>query len=280
MTLAFTKMHGIGNDFVVLDRRRQTQPPSAAMIRAMAERHTGIGFDQLLTIEAARHTDSAFAYGIWNADGSAAGQCGNGVRCVAAWLHRAGALQSDALIQLDSPSGPVRVRVQADGHVAVDMGEPVFGPARIPFAAATEADRYTLDVDGTGVSVGVVSMGNPHALVEADALDEETVARLGPAITTHPRFAEGCNTGFARLRADGGIDLRVHERGSGWTRACGTGACAAAAVLRRRGRVEERTIVHLPGGALTIDWPGPGHALWMTGPAVFVFDGQWLGITS
>lgn len=280
MALAFSKMHGIGNDFVVLDRRECAEPPSPALIRAMADRHTGVGFDQLLTIERARSEGSAFAYDIWNADGSAAGQCGNGVRCVAAWLHRAGALRADTLVQLDSPSGSVRVSVLVDGQVSVDMGEPVFDPAHIPFDAESEADRYTLDVDGTGISIGAVSMGNPHALVEADALDDEAVARLGPAITAHPRFAEGCNAGFARLRRDGGIDLLVHERGSGWTRACGTGACAAAAVLRYRDRVEQRVSVHLPGGTLAIDWPGPGHTLWMTGPAAFVFDGQWLGITS
>jgi diaminopimelate epimerase len=279
MGLAFSKMHGIGNDFVVFDHRGRGGAPDRALVQAMADRHTGVGFDQLLTIEDG-DGECAFRYGIWNADGSAAGQCGNGVRCVAAWLHRAGALPTGEDVRLRSPSGTVSVRVEADGRVAVDMGEPVFAPARIPFHADQESPRYALQVDAETVEIGAVSMGNPHAVVDATGRNAGAIERLGPAITHHARFPEQCNVGFVALRDRGHAALRVHERGSGWTRACGTGACAAMAVLRRRGDVESRVDIDLPGGTLQIDWPGPGHPLWMTGPAAFVFDGTWLAAPS
>lgn len=268
-------MHGLGNDFAVIDARTTTRDLDRATIRRLADRHTGIGFDQLLTIEPARDGQSAAYYGIWNADGDPVGQCGNGVRCVAAWLHRDGALRRGGDVRLQSPSGAVTVRVIDPAQVAVDMGEPVFAPARIPFDATAEADTYALDVNGDTVRVGAVSMGNPHALTVVDDLDTACVQRLGPALTAHPRFAEGCNAGFAVLRGREAIDLRVHERGSGWTQACGTGACAAMAVLRRADRVDAHVAVTLPGGTLSIDWDGPGHALAMTGPAAFVFEGEW-----
>jgi len=275
MRLSFTKMHGTGNDFVVLDCRERPMPLDADSIRALSERHTGIGFDQLLSIElAAEHDKARFAYGIWNRDGKAVGQCGNGVRCVAAWLHRAGLLELDQPVRLQSPSGPVTVRLVDPLTVAVDMGEPAFEPRRIPFDAPHRADRYPLDVDGDPVIVGAVSMGNPHAVIEVDDLKAPALERLGPQITAHPRFPEGCNTGFVRIIDDRHLRLRVHERGSGWTRACGTGACAAMAVLRTPGRVAEQVEVQLPGGVLDISWKGPGKPLWMTGPAAFVFEGS------
>lgn len=275
MTLRFSKMHGIGNDFVLIDCRQAPLPIDSTQIRAIADRHTGVGFDQLLTVEPARDASCAFYYGIWNADASPSGQCGNGVRCVAAWLHRAGALAADADVRLQSPSGPVRVRVLAPDRVAVDMGEPQFEPSRIPFDAAAEADTHALDVGGTTLAIGALSMGNPHAVVEVDRLDDPRIERLGPLLSTHPRFAEGCNAGFVQWLGRDALRLRVHERGAGWTRACGTGACAAMAVLRRRGRVDASVRVELPGGELQIDWPGPGHTLWMTGPAAFAFEGEW-----
>jgi len=275
MNLRFSKMHGLGNDFAVLDARLTPPELDRDAIRRMADRHTGIGFDQLLTVERARDDASLASYGIWNADGDPVGQCGNGVRCVAAWLHRDGGLPLGEDARLQSPSGPVTVRVVDSATVAVDMGEPDFAPARIPFAADVEADSYALDVDGDEIAVGAVSMGNPHAVTVVENLDDARIERLGPAITAHPRFAEGCNAGFVVLRGTDAIDLRVHERGSGWTRACGTGACAAMAVLRRAGRVDARVAVTLPGGTLDIDWAGAGHALTMTGPAAFVFEGEW-----
>lgn len=276
MTLCFSKMHGIGNDFVVLDGRDSELSLDAARIRAMADRRTGIGFDQLLTVEPARDPSGAFYYGIWNADGSPSGQCGNGARCVAAWLHRAGALPLGETLRLESPSGPVAVRLDGPLDVSVDMGEPVFAPARVPFRADTEMDRYPLQMDGQALSIGAVSMGNPHAVIVVDDLAAPTLAALGPRVTAHPDFPEQANAGFVQPLARDHLRLRVHERGAGWTLACGTGACAAMAVLRRRGDVDAQVQVELPGGTLAIDWPGPGHTLWMRGPAAFVFEGEWL----
>ncbi|WP_424681629.1 diaminopimelate epimerase [Frateuria sp. YIM B11624] len=274
--MRFSKMHGIGNDFVVIDARRAPLALAPERIRAMADRHTGIGCDQLLSVEAPRDPSCAFYYGIWNADGSPSGQCGNGVRCVAAWLHRAGALALDVPVRIESPSGPVGVRVLDAQRVTVDMGEPAFEPARIPFLAEAPGTSYPLALAAGDVQIGVVSMGNPHAVMVVDDLADPALERLGPQVTGHPRFTEGANAGFVQILERGHLRLRVHERGAGWTQACGTGACAAMAVLRRRGQVDERVQVDLPGGRLQIDWRGPGHALWMTGPAAFAFEGDWL----
>jgi diaminopimelate epimerase len=274
LTIRFSKMHGIGNDFMLIDARSTPFAADEAQIAAFADRQTGVGFDQLLTIEAARDPSCAFYYGIWNADGSPSGQCGNGVRCVAAWLYRAGALGLDEEVRLESPSGPVSVRVVAADRVVVDMGEPDFRPPYIPFDAPAQADVYALDIDGTSLHIGAVSMGNPHAVVVVEDLDDPKLDLFGPAITAHARFPEAVNTGFALRTGPDSIRLRVHERGSGWTRACGTGACAAAAVLQQRGDLAAHAQVQLPGGTLTIDWNGPGHSLWMTGPAAFVYEGE------
>lgn len=275
MALAFSKMHGIGNDFVVVDARHAPFSLTRTQIRALADRHTGVGCDQLLSIEPPRDPGCAFYYGIWNADGSASGQCGNGVRCVAAWLHRAGALALDRDVRLQSPSGPVTVRLIDPQRVTVDMGEPAFEPARIPFQAAASAPRYALTVGGETLEIGAVSMGNPHAVVRVDDLAAPDVQRLGPLLSAHTRFAEGANAGFVQQLDRNHLRLRVHERGSGWTQACGTGACAAMAVLHRRGEVDDRVQVELPGGTLQVDWAGLGHRLWMTGPAAFAFEGEW-----
>lgn len=269
-------MHGIGNDFVVVDGRTAPLALDAATIRAMADRRTGIGFDQLLSIEPPRDPSCAFYYGIWNADGTPSGQCGNGARCVAAWLHRAGALAVDEPVRLESPSGPVAVRLEDGGEVTVDMGEPVFDPARVPFIAEAEAVAYAIEVDGHPLQIGAVSMGNPHAVVEVPSVDAPALSALGPALTAHTRFPQGTNAGFVERLARDHLRLRVHERGAGWTLACGTGACAAMAVLRRRGAVDERVRVALPGGTLEIRWAGTGQTLWMRGPVAFVFEGDWL----
>ncbi len=276
--LRFSKMHGLGNDFVVLDCRAAPFALDAAGVRTLANRRTGVGFDQLLSVEPARDPSCAFYYGIWNTDGSPAAQCGNGVRCVAAWLHRAGALAAGTPVRLESPSGPVTVRLLSAHEVTVDMGEPQFEPARIPFDADTEAPRYAIEANGMTLWIGAVSMGNPHAVVMTDELADGEVERLAPALTAHPRFAEGANAGFVRRLAPDHIALRVHERGVGWTQACGTGACAAMAVLRQRGAVDEQVRVDLPGGTLQIAWRGPGYKLWMTGPAAFAFEGEWPGV--
>lgn len=284
MQLPFSKMHGIGNDFVVLDCRRSPFALDTTQIRTLANRHTGAGFDQLLSVEPARDPSCAFYYGIWNGDGTPSGQCGNGVRCIAAWLHRAGDLAIGTTARIESPSGPVTVRLVDAGTVIVDMGEPVFDPPRIPFDAAVCAPHYLVDVGDVSLDVGAVSMGNPHVIIDVATLGESghpgdlhgpVVATLGPLLSVHPAFARGVNAGFVQRIDRSHLVLRVHERGAGWTLACGTGACAAMAVLRTRGEVDDSVEVRLPGGTLTIDWAGPGQSLWMTGPAAFVFDGSW-----
>lgn len=274
-SLQFSKMHGNGNDFVVLDCRAREFPLNVAQIRALADRHTGVGFDQLLSVEPARDPSCAFYYGIWNADGTPSGQCGNGVRCVAAWLHRAGELALDDSVRIESPSGPVTVRLLAAGEVTVDMGEPVFEPARIPFVATVAADAYEIALDDESIRIGAVSMGNPHAVVVTEDLSDPALERLGPLLSCHKRFPAQANAGFVQRVDRGQLRLRVHERGAGWTRACGTGACAAMAVLHQRGEVDDSAQVTLPGGTLRIDWAGSGHTLWMTGSASFVFEGEW-----
>jgi diaminopimelate epimerase len=273
----FTKMHGLGNDFVVLDARRVALQLEAGVIQAMSDRHKGIGFDQLLVIERPQDRTCVAAYSICNADGSRAEQCGNGARCIGAWLHRDGALAPGTEARLESPAGVVAMRLADAATVAVDMGEPVFEPARIPFDAPAFAGTCPLEVDGDRLEIAAVSMGNPHAVMEVDDVTDPRVDRLGPRITSHPRFPAGANAGFVQIVDPQTIRLRVHERGAGWTLACGSGACAAVAALHRRGRVGNRVFVELPGGTLEIAWLGPGHALWMTGPAAFVFDGEWLG---
>ncbi|WP_109124632.1 diaminopimelate epimerase [Dyella sp. C11] len=277
MKLPFCKMHGIGNDFVMVDCRARPFPLNEEQIRAIADRHMGVGFDQLISIEPPRDATCAFYYGIWNADGTPSGQCGNGVRCVAAWLHRAGELSVGDTVRLESPSGPVTVRLSGPGEVTVDMGVPALEPERVPFEAEALSDRYAIEVGGDVLEIGALSLGNPHAVVVVPDLQSPSLYRIGPMLTSHDRFPEGANTGFVQQVDRGQLRLRVHERGSGWTLACGTGACAAMAVLRLRDEVDEQVKVTLPGGTLTIEWAGPGHTLWMTGPATFVFEGEWLG---
>lgn len=274
MALAFTKMHGIGNDFVIIDCRRSPLALAPDAIRLLGDRHFGVGFDQLLSIEPSSDEECAYAYGIWNTDGSRAGQCGNGVRCVAAWLVRDGTL-GEGLVSLMSPSGPVRVEPFADGRVRVDMGEPRFAPADLPMNLPRERERYSIDVLGRSVEFGAVSMGNPHAVIEVEDIDAAPVNVLGPQLEHAGAFPLGCNVGFARILSGSEIELRVWERGVGETLACGSGACAAVAVLHQRGQVGAEVVVRLPGGVLEIQWQGRGHSLWMTGPATFAFEGVW-----
>ncbi len=274
MALPFSKMHGIGNDFVLLDCRESPMALDTAAIRRLGDRHFGVGFDQLLSIEPSRDADCAFAYGVWNSDGSRSGQCGNGVRCVAAWLAREGALD-EGLVRLMSPSGPVRVELLPDARIRVDMGEPRFAPSALPFDAPHERDRYAIEVVGHSVEIGAVSMGNPHAVIEVDDIADAPVDVLGPQVEHAGAFPRGCNVGFAQVLSRSAVALRVWERGVGETLACGSGACAAVAVLRRRDQVADGVDVRLPGGTLEIQWQGPGHSLWMTGPATFAFEGVW-----
>ncbi len=274
MSLRFTKMHGLGNDFVVLDRRDASGPLPAALARRLADRHFGVGCDQVMTIERSPDAAHAFRYGIYNADGSGAGQCGNGLRCVVRWLADRGLVRGQD-IRLLGPSGTVCADLLDDGRVRVDMGEPVFDAARVPLAVASTQPSYALELDGARIDFGAASMGNPHAVIVVDDVGAAPVARLGARIETHPLFPDRVNVGFVQLLDRGQVRLRVFERGVGETLACGSGACAAVAVLRRWDRVDADVRVQLPGGTLEISWIGPGHPVWMTGPAATVFEGEW-----
>jgi diaminopimelate epimerase len=270
--LRFSKMHGAGNDFVVIDLRGGRTAPAPAQVRVLADRFTGIGFDQLLGIDDPRDTDAVAGYRIWNRDGSPAQQCGNGARCVAAWLQRDGSAGGDRFV-LDSPAGRIAVQALGDDRYALGMGRPDFVPARIPFAAAAEAARYELPLAAGRVAFGAVSMGNPHAVIEVADAATAPVADVGAQVQARGEFAEGVNVGFAQVLASDRIRLRVFERGVGETLACGSGACAAVAVLARQGRVGRRVAVELPGGTLDIHWPDDDAEITMAGPAAFVFDG-------
>jgi diaminopimelate epimerase len=270
--LRFTKMHGIGNDFVIVDCRTRPLALSPAQIARIGNRHFGVGFDQLLTIEPAQDPACEFAYGIYNIDGARAMQCGNGVRCVAAWLHRAGALGT-TVTRLQSPSGPVAVELLDGGDARVEMGMPRFAPADVPLDLPA-ADPYRLRVGDIDVAFGAVSMGNPHALIEVADANAAPLDSLGAELSTNVHFPQGCNVGFVQVRDRARIRLRVWERGAGATLACGSGACAAVAILRRRGKLDSVVYVELPGGTLQIRWDGEGVPVWMRGPAQFVFEGE------
>lgn len=274
MSLRFTKMHGIGNDFVVLDWRDASVPLSAELARRLADRHFGVGCDQVMTIERSDDATCAFRYGIYNADGSRAGQCGNGLRCVVRWLADRDLVRGQG-VRLLGPSGSVCVDVLDDGRIRADMGVPRFDAAQVPLAVASTAPRYVLDLDGQSIAFGAVSMGNPHAVIEVGDVDAAPVRALGACIETHVMFPDRVNVGFVQVVDRAHVRLRVFERGVGETLACGSGACAAMAVMRIWDRVDDDVRVQLPGGELEISWPGPGHPVWMTGPAATVFEGEW-----
>lgn len=275
-SLRFSKMHGAGNDFVVLDLRDGIAPPDAALASQLADRHRGVGCDQILTIEAPRAPGSVAAYRIWNSDGSPSQQCGNGARCVAAWLVRDGAAQGERF-RLDSPLATHEVENLGDGQYAIAMGVPEFEPARIPLHGYPHAQpEYEADVgEGVRLRFGAVSMGNPHAVIEVPSVAQAPVASQGRALQQSPWFPQSVNVGFAQIQSSARIGLRVFERGVGETLACGSGACAAAAVLMQRGRIDHDVTVALPGGELRIRWPGPGNEVIMSGPSAFVFEGEW-----
>jgi diaminopimelate epimerase len=275
VNLAFTKMHGLGNDFVVIDGVRQQVTLSPADVRFLADRHFGVGCDQVLLVEPPVDPSRAlFRYRIFNADGGEVEQCGNGARCFAVFVREQGLTTADR-IPVETLAGPIVLEVEADGQIRVDMGRPRFHPDQIPFLAPLEAAEYPLEVDGRRLTIGAVSMGNPHAVLQVDDVAAAPVAMLGPAIEGHPRFPARVNVGFMAVKGRDAIDLRVYERGAGETLACGTGACAAMAVARRRGLVEDRVQVHLPGGSLVLSWSGEtDQPVYMTGPATTVFQGR------
>ena len=272
MRIDFTKMHGAGNDFVVFDAPADQSLLKPQLLRLLADRRTGIGFDQALLLEKPRRAGSGVFYRIFNADGDEVEQCGNGARCIAALLHHRGAARNGALT-LDSPAGVVQARIDG-ASVSVDMGVPNFDPRSLPFEAQSEADSYSLDVAGGTVAIGAVSLGNPHAVLSVLSVEAAPVATLGPAIERHPRFPKRVNAGFVEIVDRAQLRLRVWERGVGETRSCGTGACAAVAVGRRRGLLEEQVRVHVRGGELRVNWAGPGERIWLTGPAEISFEGH------
>jgi len=273
MQLDFTKMHGLGNDFIVFDAPRDGHLPSPTQWRALSARHTGIGFDQALVLEPPRREGTQAYYRIFNADGGEVEQCGNGVRCLAAFLHRRGTSGNGELL-LDSPAGLVRARVHDANLISVDMGAPNFDPKSLPFDASAEAHVYPLAVAGTEVEIGAVSMGNPHAVLTVSSVANAPVDRLGPAIEKHPRFPNRVNVGFMEIIDRTHVRLRVFERGVGETLACGTGACAAVAVGRRHGRLDATVEVELPGGRLEITWQDMSEHIWMKGPTAVSFTGR------
>lgn len=274
MGLRFTKMHGAGNDIIIVDRRADRVPLDHDLARRLGDRRRGVGCDQIMLIEPPRSEGATAAYRILNADGSEARQCGNGARCVVAWLARhqgAGAGE----MRLDGPSGPVRAFVDAAGTISVELEVPEFRPERVPFRASEDVDPQRLEVEGAQIDIGVVAIGNPHAVIAVDAVDSAPVARLGHAIEHHPAFPERVNVGFVEVVDASHLRLRVHERGVGETLACGSGACAAVAVMARRGRVGRSVAVDLPGGTLRVDWDGIGP-IRLSGPTTFVFEGTLL----
>jgi diaminopimelate epimerase len=273
MRLAFTKMHGLGNDFIVFDAGGPGQVPSVDELRRLADRRTGIGFDQALVLEPPRRAGTDVFYRIFNADGSEVEQCGNGARCIAR-LVASRAARRDHELRMDSPGGPVQARLRADGQVSVAMGVPDFDPRSLPFEAAGEAASYRIDLPGGPVDFGAVSIGNPHAVIRVRSVAEAPVDTVGPAMENHARFPRRVNVGFLEIVAPDHVRLRVFERGAGETRACGTGACAAVAVGRRHGPLAEEVKVDVPGGRLIVRWPGPGEQIWLTGPAETAFEGQ------
>jgi diaminopimelate epimerase len=273
MRVDFTKMHGVGNDFVVFEAPAAATLLAPERLRALADRRTGIGFDQALVLEPARRADSAVFYRVFNCDGDEVEQCGNGARCIAALLYRRGGSRAGTLM-LESPAGLVQARLAGAGEVSVDMGVPDFDPGSLPFEAPAEADSYPLEVAGRTLAIGAVSIGNPHAVLAVESVDAAPVATLGPAIERHARFPKRVNTGFMEIEGRSRIRLRVYERGAGETRACGTGACAAVAVGRRRGLLDAEVQVSVRGGQLRVNWAGVGGSIWLTGPAEVSYQGH------
>jgi diaminopimelate epimerase len=273
MRIQFSKMHGLGNDFMVIDQVTQQMHLTPELIQRFADRHTGIGFDQLLSVEPPTDPDTDFRYRIYNADGNEAEQCGNGARCFAKFVvdnH----LSNKTELKLQTTCGIIATQLREDGMVEVDMGVPTTEPSQIPFITDAAATSYRVAIGDIAVDVVPVSIGNPHAVLFVDSVNSAPVETLGPLLEHHARFPNGANVGFCQVVDSGFARLRVFERGVGETRACGTGACAAAVAGVLTGRFSERMKISLPGGKVKISWAGPGHALYMLGPACLVYEGS------
>ncbi|MGD8174051.1 diaminopimelate epimerase [Vibrio sp. TRT 21S02] len=273
MHFHFSKMHGLGNDFMVVDCITQNIFFSPELIRRLADRHTGVGFDQLLVVEAPYDPETDFHYRIFNADGSEVEQCGNGARCFARFVRMKG-LTNRFSINVSTKKGKMVLNIEEDDQVTVNMGEPEFEPSKIPFKAKQTEKTYILRTEDKTLFCGAVSMGNPHVVTVVDDVDLADVDNLGPLLESHERFPERVNAGFMQVINRNEVKLRVYERGAGETQACGSGACGAVAVGVVQGLLDENVKVQLPGGTLRISWKGLGHPLYMTGPATHVFDGQ------
>ncbi|MEN9680987.1 MAG: diaminopimelate epimerase [Pseudomonadota bacterium] len=273
MRIAFTKMQGLGNDFIVIDAVRQALSLEPEKIRRLADRHFGIGCDQVLVVEPAQGSDADFRYRIFNADGSEVSQCGNGARCFARFVNEKGLTDHDT-IRVETRAGQLVLNLVAGNEVLVDMGVPRHAPDQIPLDKPSEAKLYALNVDGERVEFAAVSMGNPHAVLHVASVKAAPVERLGPLLESHPLFPERVNVGFMEIVDPHRARLRVYERGSGETLACGSGACAAAVVGIEQGLLKSPVDIELPGGHLIINWQGRGFPVMMQGPAVTVFEGE------
>ena len=273
MRLKFTKMHGLGNDFVVLDALTQPLALDARQLRFLADRHFGVGCDQILQVEPPRQPDTDFYYRIFNADGGEVEQCGNGARCFVRYVRDRG-LTTNTAIRVGTLGGVIVPRLEADGQVTVDMGVPVFDPAQIPFKAPEQALTYLLEVEQKNIEISALSMGNPHAVQIVSDVATAPVTSQGPLIEAHPRFPQRVNAGYMQIVNRGHVRLRVYERGAGETLACGTGACAAVVAGIMRGLLDPRVRVTTRGGDLGISWAGAGLSVMMTGPAQTVFAGE------
>ena len=273
MQLHFTKMHGLGNDFVVLNAIKQNIDLTKAQLRLLANRHLGVGCDQILLVESSSQQGVDFRYRIFNADGGEVEQCGNGARCFARFVLDKG-LAAKSEIVVETRGGIIVLKVEKDGQITVDMGVPDFEPAALPLLAEQRLPYYRFNIHGQDVELGAVSMGNPHAVLRVEHIGTAAVETIGPALESHLQFPNRVNVGFMEIIDPEHIMLRVYERGAGETMACGTGACAAVAVGRQWGQLSDMVRVSLPGGDLMIRWQGEGKHLFMTGPAATVFEGS------
>lgn len=272
MQIQFSKMHGLGNDFVVIDNVTQNVFFSTDKIKQLADRNFGIGFDQMLMVEPPYDPEQDFHYRIFNADGSEVTQCGNGARCFARFVRMKGLTNRNKIV-VSTKSGRIVLYLEKDGQVTVNMGKPRFEPNQVPLKANKEEGTYIIRGNDQTYFVGAVSMGNPHCVLEVDDIETADVDTIGPLIEQHERFPEGVNVGFMQIINEGHIKLRVFERGVGETLACGTGACAAVAIGQSQGKLGKDVKVDLPGGRLKIRWQGRDNVLKMTGPAEHIFDG-------
>jgi diaminopimelate epimerase len=271
--LYFTKMHGLGNDFVVIDAINQTVNLSPEQIRFIADRHFGVGFDQLLLVEKPVNDNADFKYRIFNADGSEVSQCGNGARCFARFVREKDLFSGDE-IRVDTDSGQLVLKLMENDLVLVNMGIPRHAPSEIPMATDQESQTYSVEINGKSMALGAVSMGNPHAVIQVENITSAPVADLGQILESHPLFPERANIGFMQVVNRKNIKLRVYERGAAETLACGSGACAAVVVGIEQNLLDNEVMVELPGGQLAISWAGRGQPVYMTGPAATVYDGK------